>query len=182
MVGKNRGFVALLCENENRPILCFHCSLQEALCAQLFDKELGEVMTLVIRVVTFIVVRALSDRQFKALLDKVGRNYPGLLLHSNVRWLLRGKVLSCFVACLSKIRTFLEMKDIEHPELANTEWLLKFDHLGDMTEHLNQLNVKMQSIGKYSLILSKKQCLHLKTSWSSLSWILKKIVYYTLKN
>ncbi|XP_028320890.1 protein ZBED8-like [Gouania willdenowi] len=144
MMGKNKGFVALLREHENRPIL--H---QEALCAQMCDRQLGEVMSLVIRVINFIVARALNDRQFKTLLDEVGNNYHGLLLHSNVRWLSRGKVLSRFAACLNKIRTFLEIKGIEHPELAETE----FYYLVDMTEHLNQLNVKMQGIGKTVLSL-----------------------------
>uniref|UniRef100_A0A8C5I7P3 Uncharacterized protein n=1 Tax=Gouania willdenowi TaxID=441366 RepID=A0A8C5I7P3_GOUWI len=99
MMGKNKGFVALLREHENRPILSFHCILhQEALCAQMCDGQLGEVMSLVIRVINFIVARALNDRQFKTLLDEVGNNYHGLLLHSNVRWLSRGKVLSRFAA------------------------------------------------------------------------------------
>ncbi|XP_028648976.1 protein ZBED8-like [Erpetoichthys calabaricus] len=156
MVGKNRGFVALLREHEKRPIRSFHCILhQEALCAQMCGEQLGEVMLLVIRVVNFIVARALNDRQFKTLLDEVGNNYPGLLLHRNVRWLSRGKVLSCFAACLSKIRTFLEMRNVEHPELANTEWLLKFYYLVDMTEHLNQLNVKMQDVGNTVLSLQQ---------------------------
>lgn len=156
MVGKNKGFLALLREHENRPILSFHCILhQEALCAQMCDGQLGEVMSLVIRVINFIVARALNDRQFKTLLDEVGNNYHGLLLHSNVRWLSRGKVLSRFAACLNEIRTFLEMKGIEHPELAETEWLLKFYYLVDMTEHLNQLNVKMQGIGNTVLSLQQ---------------------------
>ena len=56
MVGKNRGFVALLREHEKRRILSFHCILhQEALCAQMYGEQLGEVMSLVIRVVNFIV-------------------------------------------------------------------------------------------------------------------------------
>lgn len=104
-------------------------------------------MSLVFRVVNFIVARALNDWQFKTLLDEVGNNYPGLLLHSNVRWFSRRKVPSRFVACLSKVPTFLEIKNIEHPELANTESLQKFDYLVDMTEHLNRLNVKMQGVG-----------------------------------
>ena len=148
MVGKNKGFVALLSEHENRPILRFHCILhQEALCARMCDGKLDKVMSLVIRVINFIVARALNDHQFKTLLDEVGNNYHDLLLHSNVRWLSRGKVLSRFAACLNEIRTFLEMKGIEHPELAETEWLLMFYYLVDMTEHLNQLNVKMQGNG-----------------------------------
>uniref|UniRef100_A0A3B5RFG0 DUF4371 domain-containing protein n=1 Tax=Xiphophorus maculatus TaxID=8083 RepID=A0A3B5RFG0_XIPMA len=134
MVGKNKGFVALLREHENRPILSFHCILhQEALCAQM----------------------SLNDRQFRTLVDEVGNNYHGLLLHSNVRWLSRGKVLCRFAACLNEIRTFLAMKGIEHPELAETEWLLKFYYLVDMTEHLNQLNVKMQGTGNTVLSLQQ---------------------------
>nr|XP_039255151.1 general transcription factor II-I repeat domain-containing protein 2B-like [Styela clava] len=78
---------------------------------------------------------------------EVGNNYPGLLLHSNVRWLSRGKVLNRFAECLNEIRTFLEMKNVTHPELTNPDWLRKFYYLVDMTEHLNQLNVKMQGIG-----------------------------------
>ena len=106
-------------------------------------------------VIKFIVVRALNDRQFKTLMDEVGNNYPGLLWHSHVRWLSRGKVLSCFAACLSEIRTFLQMKNVEHPELTNPDWQRKFYCLVDMTEHLNELNVKMQSMG-YT-ILSPQQ-------------------------
>ncbi|QQP57430.1 General transcription factor II-I repeat domain-containing protein 2-like [Caligus rogercresseyi] len=41
-------------------------------------EQLGEVMSLVIRVVNFIVARALHDRQFKALLDEVGNAYRPL--------------------------------------------------------------------------------------------------------
>uniref|UniRef100_A0A3P8XHL5 HAT C-terminal dimerisation domain-containing protein n=1 Tax=Esox lucius TaxID=8010 RepID=A0A3P8XHL5_ESOLU len=135
MLGKNKRFVALLREHEKRDILSFHCILhQEVLCAQTCGQELGEVMLLVIRVL-------------KALLEEVGNHYPGLLSHSNVRWLSRGKVLSCFAACLSEIQTFLEMKGVKHPELDNTDWLLQFHYLVDITGHLNQLNVKKQGIG-----------------------------------
>uniref|UniRef100_A0A673AMC9 HAT C-terminal dimerisation domain-containing protein n=1 Tax=Sphaeramia orbicularis TaxID=375764 RepID=A0A673AMC9_9TELE len=130
-------FVALLREHENKPILSFHCILhQEALCAQMCGEQF-----------------ALNDRQFKTLLDEVGNNYAGLFLHSCVCWLSRGKVLSRFAVCLSEIWTFLEMKNVEHPELANTEWLLKF-YL-DMTEHLHQLNVKMQDNGNTVLSLQQ---------------------------
>ncbi|BFZ20203.1 hypothetical protein BsWGS_23242 [Bradybaena similaris] len=102
MVGKHRGFVAL-CEHENRRIISFHCILrQDALCAQMCGEQLGEVMSLVVRVVYFIVALALNDRQFETLLDEVGNNYPGLLLHSNVRWLSRGKVLSRLICGLSE--------------------------------------------------------------------------------
>jgi len=47
------------------------------------------------------------------------------------------------------------MKNVEHPELTNTDWLQKLYYLVDITEHLNQLNVKMQGIG--NTILSLQQ-------------------------
>ncbi|KAJ4920478.1 hypothetical protein JOQ06_022003 [Pogonophryne albipinna] len=138
MLGKNKGFVALLREHEKRAILSFHCILhQEALCAQTCGQELGEVMSLVIRVVNFIVARALNDRQFKALLEEVGNHYPGLLLHSNVRWLSRGKVLSRFAACLSE-------RDIETGRLLHFERLQQFRDAclaSDSTQHLDLLQL-----------------------------------------
>lgn len=65
MVGKKL-FVALLRECENRPILGPDCTLhQEAHCALMHDSQLGEVKSLVIRVINYIVAQALNDRQFK---------------------------------------------------------------------------------------------------------------------
>ena len=62
-------------------------------------------------------------------------------------WLIRGKGLSGFAACGRIIWTVLEMKNVEDPELTNTDWLRKFYYLVYRTEHLNQLNVKTQGIG-----------------------------------
>ncbi|XP_066228041.1 putative ATP-dependent RNA helicase DHX57 [Saccopteryx leptura] len=58
----------------------------------------------------------------------------------------------------SELRSSLQTKNIEHPELANTEWLLKFYYLVDVTEHLNQLNVKMQGVG--NTVFNKQFCIH----------------------
>ena len=72
MIGKKSGLVALICDHLKRPILSYHCILhQEALCAQILDKELGDVMDVVTSVVKFIVARSLNHRQFKALLMNV---------------------------------------------------------------------------------------------------------------
>lgn len=45
--------------------------------------------------------------------------------------------------------------NVKHPELANTEWLQKFYCPVDTTEHLNQLNVKVQGVGKTVLSLQQ---------------------------
>ena len=59
VIEKNKGFVVLLREHENRPILSFRCILhQETLCAQLCGNQCGEVMDVVTLVIKFIVARA----------------------------------------------------------------------------------------------------------------------------
>ena len=127
MIGKKSGLVALIRDHLKRPILSYHCILhQEALCAQILDKELGDVMDVVTSVVKFIVARSLNHRQFKALLDECENSYPGLLLHSNIRWLSKGSVLKRFADCLSEVRKFLETKKYDCPELSNSNWLHKF--------------------------------------------------------
>ncbi|VDN10787.1 unnamed protein product [Dibothriocephalus latus] len=47
------------------------------------------------------------------------------------------------------------MKDIEHPELAETEWLLMLYYLVDMIKYLNQLNIKMKANGNTVLPLQQ---------------------------
>lgn len=120
--------------------------------------------------VNFIVARDLNDRQFKVLLDKIGNNCPRLLMHSNVYWLSRGKVFSHFASRLSEIWTFLEMQGVKHPELANDEGLLKFYYLADMTEYVNQLNVKRQGIGSTILSLQQAVCTCVFDNKQTLYW------------
>uniref|UniRef100_H3ACP9 DUF4371 domain-containing protein n=1 Tax=Latimeria chalumnae TaxID=7897 RepID=H3ACP9_LATCH len=124
MMSKHKGFIALLSEQQKRPILSFHCIVhQEALCAQSCGVELSDAMALVVRIVNWILARALNHCQFQSLLEEVDYEYPGLLMHNNVRWLSHGKVLARFAACSKEIKTFLEMKGVTHPELSNCDWL-----------------------------------------------------------
>ena len=129
-----KAFVTLLMQDG------FLMFMQEALCAQTCGEKLGVVMSLVIRVVNFMVARALNDRQF----DDVGSSYPGLLLQSDVRWSSRRKALGRSAACPSDIGTFLEMEGVERPERANVGWLLQFRNLVDVAGHPNRLDVKTQ--------------------------------------
>ena len=68
-------------------------------------------MTTVVEIVNFIISHSsLVNRQFKFLLQEIECEYEDLLLHSNVRWLSRGKVLNRFVSCLGAIKVFLNEK------------------------------------------------------------------------
>jgi hypothetical protein len=59
-------------------------------------------------------------------------------LHNKVRWLSRGAVLKRFASCLEHVKTFLNEKEYEYPELSDEGWLQKFYFAVDVTSHLNR--------------------------------------------
>ena len=79
--------------------------------------------------------------------------YHDVLLHCSVRWLNCGKILLRFVECLIEIRVFFRGQGKADPELEDEKWLVKLMFLADITTHLNELNLHLQSIGKTVMCL-----------------------------
>ena len=141
MIGKHRGLISRLKEKINHEIISFHCLIhQVVLCAQTLAREFNEVMELVVKIVNRILSKGLKHRQCRAFLDKFNSQYPDLLLHNNVRWLSKGRVLERFAACIEEIKIFLAEKDCVYQELSNPEWIQKLYFMVDITSHLNILN------------------------------------------
>ena len=71
-----------------------------------------------------------------------------MVYHTDVRWLSHVNVLQQFIALKPEISKFLETEPKEFSEQDDSSWNEDFFFLGDITSHLNDLNIKLQGKGK----------------------------------
>jgi len=108
MTGYLKGFVAHVKE-QNGDILVTHCFLhQEALVTKYFPSELKTVLEQCVKVINYIKSRPLKSRLFSKLCQAMEAEYGSLLVHREVRWLSRGKVLSRVLELKDEMKIFFE--------------------------------------------------------------------------
>ena len=75
-----------------------------------------DVMSVVVKVVNYILFCRLNHRQFQTLVDEVDVQYGDLLYFCEVRWLSRGAVLSRVCDLQKEIATFLRQKNLPYAD------------------------------------------------------------------
>lgn len=153
MVGNKRGVVNYLatdCKNMGNDIVAFHCILHQGnLCARTIHME--HVMKAVIKVINFLRSRGLTHRQFREFLLQLDTQYGDVLYFTQVRWLSAGKMLKRVYDLRKEIIIFLKSRDENLvADFENNEWVCDLSFLVDITQHLNELNTKLQ--GKNNMI------------------------------
>lgn len=93
--------------------------------------------------------RSLNHRKFVAFLDEVSAAYGDLQMHTEIRWMSRGKCLERFFALRTEIPVFLEDSircdtSAYCSKLRDTDFLCDMAFLTDVTSHLNHLNMQLQ--------------------------------------
>lgn len=170
MTGRFKGFVARV--KEDFPSVgSTHCFIhREALMAKTIPTELKSVLDSVVNMVNFVKSRALKTRLLKQMCHEVGSRHDTLVLHTEIRWLSKGKVLERFFELRKEL---LSMFSVEKPDFAaqlnDEEWCAKVAYLADIFRHLNYLNESMQ--GKQENVL---------TSSDKLTGFLKKLRIWKL--
>lgn len=149
MIGNKNGFIALCMANDLFPQFAhYHCIIhQEALCAKIFRFE--HVMKIVVKIVNSIRAAAMQHRLFRQLLQDEDAEYEDLILHTEVRWLSRGKVLVRFLTLLNEIKQFLATRKEDYPQLTDHSWLADLGFLTDVTIKLNELNLELQGKNRH---------------------------------
>jgi len=144
MVGIDKGFISLCRKDSNYPkFLSYHCIIhQQALCGKFLS--MTDVMKTVVKVVNKVRAHALQRRLFRKLTDELDCQYGDLLLHTEVRWLSKGRVLQRVNELLPALVEFLKERGEPFPQLEDPVWQRDFAFLVDITEKLNGLNIQLQ--------------------------------------
>ena len=149
MLGRGRGLTERL-KKDNRDMINYHCIIhQSVLCASMGD-EFYEVMETIIKIVNFLrSTSALQHRLLRSFLAQIDASLDDLLLHNNVRWLSKGRVLQRFWAVKKELHTFLKGHNSVKAKLfldflEDDVKMETTGFLADIMLHLNDLNVKLQ--------------------------------------
>ena len=143
MMGKNAGFNSRLkaVAPQCRIIHCFiH---RQALAGKKLSRNLNEVLCSCIKVINLVKAKALNARFFAELC--ADEKHQTLLLHTEVRWLSRGRVLGRLFEMCHKVKELLEQLESPYAELFEcSDYIFHLAYLTDIFDHFNTVNLKMQ--------------------------------------
>ena len=156
MIGKNKRFLSKV-KQKNPDVQITHCFLHcEALMAKTLPDDL-KVLDTAVKLVNFIKASPLKTRLFEILCKEMGAEHTGLLLHTKVRCLSRGRVLLCIYELKEQVMLFFadQKANFKH-HLGCKQWWSRLAYLADVFDHLNKLNTKMQGRNESVLTATDK--------------------------
>ena len=91
-----------------------------------------------VKMINLIKSRPLNSRLFGILCQEMGSGHEQLLLHTEVRWLSRGRVLQRLYELRDEVKRFLtEINSDLAKHLDDTMWLASLSYLVDIFDRLN---------------------------------------------
>lgn len=124
-----------------------HCGIhREALACKKIPACLDSTLKNAVKIVNLIKARATNSRIFTDICKELGSEHETLLLHTEVRWLSRGRLLSRIFELRHEIELFLTEQGYDEYKqmLSDHLWLQKLAYLSDIFTKLNELNLGLQ--------------------------------------
>ena len=145
MTGTIKGLVTLAKE-KNPNVKWTYCIIhREALASKRMSPQLHDVLNCSIKVINFIKSRSLNSRLFCLLCKKMEAKHTQLLLHTEVHWLSRERILNRLFKLRTKVGMFCKEHISPYSELfENVSWLAKLCYLAEIFNKLDELNVGLQ--------------------------------------
>lgn len=154
-VGKYKGFISRMKEVAPH-ITSIHCIIhRQHLAAKCLGGDMEESLHVAIGVINFIKSNALIDRLFQQFCED--EDYQTVVMHTEVRWLSKGKSLSRVVELWDKLILFLmeiasndnSKKQKEKAQdlltaASKSEIKSKIHYLADIFSQINELNLTLQ--------------------------------------
>ena len=107
--------------------------------------ELHSVFGDVVKMINLIKAYALNTRLFEQICEDMDAEHKCLLLHTEVRWLSRGKSLNRVFELREPLQRFLLEKNSDLAyKFSDEKWVLKLAYLCDIFNLLNELNLSLQ--------------------------------------
>lgn len=161
MIGREKGLASRMKALQPK-LLSYHCIIhQSVLCCKLSD-DFANVMLLMMKLVNFIRSNSsLQHRLFRSFLDESSAQYGDLLLHNDVRWLSKGRVLERFWSIRGEVLQFLgSLKAKKATDfvdfITDVAKMTTVAFLVDITGYLNELNLQLQGRNKTVIDLQQK--------------------------
>ncbi|XP_036358063.1 zinc finger BED domain-containing protein 5-like [Octopus sinensis] len=144
MCSRNSGVVTRILElNPNASWT--HCNLlRAALVSKHISDNFENVLNTSVKIVNFIKSKPLQSHLFEKLCEEMGSDHKSLLLHAEIQWLSRGKVLTRLAELREEVAIFLEDKSDFAKYLHDKEFVLRLTYLADIFSKLNDLNLYLQ--------------------------------------
>ena len=123
-----------------------HCVIhREMLASGKLSPELHSVFGNVVKMINLIKAHALNTRLFEQICEGTDAEHKCPFLHTEVRWLSRGKSLNRVLELREPLQRFLleENSNLAN-KLSDEKWVLKLAYLCDIFNLLNELNLSLQ--------------------------------------
>ncbi|XP_049742807.1 SCAN domain-containing protein 3 [Elephas maximus indicus] len=123
-----------------------HCFIhRESLAMKKISAELNSVLTDIVKIVNYVKANASNSRLFSLLCDNMETEHKQLLLHAEIRWLSRGKILSRMFELRKELLVFLQSKKPVWSQIfKDVNWTARLAYLSDIFSIFNDLNASMQ--------------------------------------